>query len=74
MKAFIIKMYNNKVGRIILYLVFWILIVPIMIIGRVLFYFSKVIRALGFLLMGEVHSAKEEITEWEIMLNINDVL
>jgi len=74
MKKFLQKIFRNKVGQYALYILFYAVLIPMVFIGKVIYFTSKPIRALGFLLMGRIHSAKEEVTRWDVELNLKDVL
>ena len=74
MKKFLQKIFKYKVGQYALYILFYAVILPMVFIGKTIYFTSKLIRALGFLLMGKIHSAKEEVTRWDVELYLKDVL
>lgn len=67
-------MHKNKVGRALLFVVFHLVILPIILIGRLLYYLSKLIRSVAYLLMGNFGSAKEEVSDWSVYTSIKDAL
>jgi hypothetical protein len=74
MKNLIQKLIRFKIGRALLWAFIIIFIVPIQILGRSIFYFSKILRAISYVLMFNIYSAKEEITDFSIWLEVKDVL
>jgi len=74
MKKFLQKIFRYKAGQYALYILFYAVIFPMVFIGKTIYFTSKPIRALGLLFMGKIHSAKEEITRWDIEVSLKDVL
>lgn len=51
-----------------------ILYTPILMLGRVLYYLSKLIRALGQLMMLNKHSAREQLRGfWKVYTALGDI-
>jgi len=63
MRRILQKILKYKLGENVLYILFS----SVVLIGIFLFSISKLIRAFGLLLMGNKHSAKEEITQWDVL-------
>ena len=74
MRKILQKIFENKTSKYALYIVFYAVILPIHLIGKLIYLSTKPVRFIGFLLMFNIHSAIEEITDWRISLNLKDVL
>ena len=74
MKTILQKIFQYKIGEYALCILFYTVILPIHLLGKVIVLITKPVRALGLLLMGNVNSAVEEITDWRISLSLRDVL
>jgi len=74
MRKLLQKIYETKIGKWFLRIVICVIVIPIYYTGVAIYYTSKLIRTTGFLLMFSFNSAKEELTDWRISLNIKDVL
>lgn len=72
MKKFLQKIFKYKAGRYALYILFHMFFLPTMFLGKIIYFISKPLRALGLFLMGEIHSAKEELTDWRVNINLKD--
>lgn len=68
-----IEIKNKKLRSVVLFIVTAFVFV-FMVVGRVIYYLSKLVRALAFFLMCNKNSAKEELVDfWSVFCNIKDV-
>ena len=59
------KILNSKVVEYFLYALLYLVIWPIMITGQSIYYLSKVIKIIAYLLMFKIHSVKDEIRNFK---------
>lgn len=63
---------HSKTARYILYALLYAVFAPFYYTGLLLFWITKPFLALSHLLMGNVNTAKKEITDWRIFISLGD--
>ena len=67
------KIHNHsKFARYALYALLYAVFTPFWVTGLLLFWITRPFVAFSHLLMGNVHTAKEKLTEFSPLLNLND--
>lgn len=63
---------HSKIARYILYTLLYAVFAPFYFTGLLLFWITKPFLALSHLLMGNIHTAKKEITDWGVWRSLED--
>lgn len=58
----------KKIKDYVLYALLYAVILPLMIIGQFIYYISKLIKIIAYLLMFKIHSVKDEVKNFK---NVN---
>lgn len=68
-----IKIKSKKLRAVVVFILTAFIFI-FMVVGRVIYYFSKLLRALAFFLMAHKNAARDELVDfWQVFTNIKDV-